>query len=138
MKEGTPRWSAVVVAFNGPNILAISRGFIPRDPAMPGGDAEPTDTSPAATAAREMFEETGLRARDLELIGAWQGTRGQPVYAYHAKRWTGRLRSSSEGKAMWATAGHLLRKSANFRIEAHYLLSELERLPEQLLAREEA
>lgn len=138
MKEGTPRWSAVVVAFNGANILAVSRGYIPRDPAMPGGDATDEDTSPAATAAREMFEETGLRARELRLMDVWEGTRGQKVYVFFVPRWQGRLRSSSEGKAYWSTTANVLRRSATFRFEARRILEKLQRLPGQIIPAEEA
>ncbi|KAF1046079.1 CoA pyrophosphatase [Xylophilus sp.] len=38
--------------------------------AFPGGRADPTDASPAATALREAHEEVGLEARFAEVIGA--------------------------------------------------------------------
>jgi 8-oxo-dGTP pyrophosphatase MutT (NUDIX family) len=37
---------------------------------FPGGRAEPSDDSPRATAVREAFEEIGLEAERIELLGA--------------------------------------------------------------------
>jgi 8-oxo-dGTP pyrophosphatase MutT (NUDIX family) len=132
MNQGVPRWSSVVVAFDGERVLAISRGFNPRDPALPGGDGEAGDTTPASTAAREMFEETGLRARELRLMDTWVGDRGQTVYAFFVPRWTGRIRSSSEGKVYWSSLGNVLRRSATYRKDAKRLLEKMGRLPGQL------
>ena len=45
-----------MVVFNGPyNVLAVSRNFSARDPALPGGDSSEGDATPADTAKRELY-----------------------------------------------------------------------------------
>lgn len=130
MKDGIPAWSVVVIVFSGAhNVLAISRNFNTRDPGFPGGDSEPTDDTPAQTARRELFEETGLTAVELRCMDEWVGERGQPVYAFFVPRWKGsRLRTSSEGKPYWTRPERLLVKSATYRDHARILLERLGRL----------
>lgn len=120
MKPGIPAWSVVVVVANGNNdVLAIRRGFNPRDPALPGGDSEPQDESPAQSAARELFEETGVTAIEMRCIDQWTGERGQPVFAFFVPKWRGkRLRTSDEGKPFWAQPHTLMGKTASYRDEA--------------------
>ncbi len=131
MKEGTPAWSAVTVVFKGSQlILAVSRNFNTRDPGFPGGDSEPEDATPAATASRELFEETGITAVELRCMDQWVGERGQPVYAFFAARWNGRrLRASAEGKPFWTRAQNFLIPSATYRDDAQRLLEKLGRVP---------
>lgn len=108
------------------DFLAISRGFAVRDPALPGGDSEDTDQTPAQTAARELFEETGVRAMELHCIDQWEGSRGQPVYAFVANKWRGkRLRTSSEGKPFWTNARVLTQKTAFYKTEAQRIFDKL-------------
>lgn len=130
MKDGTPAWSVVLIVFNGPvSVLAISRGFNTRDPALPGGDSEPTDTSPAETAKRELYEETGLKAVELRCMDRWVGERNQPVFAFFVPKWTGsRLRASAEGKAFWTHPQRLLGKGATYKESAKQLLLKLGRV----------
>jgi 8-oxo-dGTP pyrophosphatase MutT (NUDIX family) len=130
MKDGTPAWSVVVVVTRGAqNVLAISRNFNTRDPSFPGGDSETTDESPAATAARELFEETGIKAIELRCMDQWMGERGQPVYAFFVPKWkASRLRTSDEGKPFWTTPQRLLIKSAFYRDFAQRLLEKLGRV----------
>jgi 8-oxo-dGTP pyrophosphatase MutT (NUDIX family) len=132
MKDGIPAWSAVAVVFNGPrNVLAVSRGFKTRDPGFPGGDSEPGDDTPAKTAARELFEETGITALELKCIDEWVGERGQPVYVFYVPRWRGsRLRTSDEGKPFWTSPETLLKRTAFYRMEAARVFESLERLTE--------
>jgi len=130
MKPGVPAWSVVVVLFKGANmVLAVSRSFNTRDPALPGGDSEVTDRDPAATAKRELFEETGITATELRCMDQWVGERGQPVYAFFAPKWKGvRLRTSDEGKPFWTRPRNLLAKSATYRDIAQKLLTKLGRV----------
>jgi len=130
MKEAVPAWSAVVVLFHGPrNVLAITRAFNPRDIALPGGDSVPEDESPAKTAARELFEETGLLASELRCMAQWTGERGQPVFAFFVPKWRGRrLRASSEGKPFWTTPERLVRSENAYATEARDLLEKLGRI----------
>ncbi len=133
MKDGTPAWSVVVVVFKGPtSVLAISRNFNTRDPSLPGGDSEPEDANPAATAVRELFEETGIQAIELRCMDQWVGDRGQPVFAFFIPKWKGsRLRTSDEGKPFWTVPGRLLIKSATYRDYAQRLLEKLGRVAAQ-------
>lgn len=127
MKNEVPAWSVVLVVANGHNdVLAITRGFTVRDPAFPGGDSEPTDKSPAQTAQRELYEETGLKALEVSCIDRWVGERGQPVFVFYVPRFTGRrLRASTEGKPFWTQPKTLLMKSAYYRDEAKRILEKL-------------
>jgi 8-oxo-dGTP pyrophosphatase MutT (NUDIX family) len=130
MKDGTPAWSVVVVVFSGPyNVLAVARAFSARNPALPGGDSNPDDDSPATTAKRELYEETGIQALELRCMDEWIGERGQPVYAFFVPLWKGvRLRTSSEGKPFWTRPPRLLSKTAQYRDYAEHLLTKLGRL----------
>lgn len=133
MKEGIPAWSVVVVVSNGNNdVLAISRGFNLRDPALPGGDSEPFDESPAQTAARELLEETGLKALEMRCFDRWVGERNQPVFAFYVPQWKGRLRTSSEGKPFWTQPKNLLSKFAYYHDEAKRVFEKLQELKVQL------
>lgn len=133
MKEGIPAWSAVAIVFSGPqNVLAIARNFNPRDPSFPGGDSEPTDENPAATAKRELLEETGITAVELRCMAQWEGERGQPVFAFFVPRWRGRrLLTSDEGKPFWTRPNRMLMKSATYRDAAQMLLEKLGRAQKQ-------
>lgn len=127
MKDGTPAWSVVVVAINKHDrILAIARNFNSRNPALPGGDSIESDTQPARTAKRELFEETGVTALALRCIDRWEGDRGQPVYVFFAEQWKGaHLRTSNEGKPFWTTPETLFRKTATYGVEARRILDKL-------------
>lgn len=133
MKDGVPAWSVVAVLFRGPtDVLAINRNFNKRDPSLPGGDSDPDDESPAQTARREVFEETGLLPVELRCMDTWIGERGQTVYAFFIPRWKGsRLRSSDEGKPFWVAPEQLLIKSATYKEEAQRLLEKLGKVKKQ-------
>ncbi|MEE8385942.1 MAG: NUDIX domain-containing protein [Dehalococcoidia bacterium] len=127
MKDGTPMWSAVVIVPRGQHqVLALNRGFSQRDPAFPGGDWDVADASPAATARRELWEETGIEAIELKCVDRWQGERGQEVYAFLVSRWKGsRIRPSAEGKPFWTRPDKLLAPTATFREDARRLLQKV-------------
>lgn len=126
MKSEIPAWSVVVIVANGNNdLLAITRNFNVRDPAFPGGDSEPTDATPAQTAARELFEETGITAIASRCIDQWVGERDQPVFAFFVPKWKGRLRTSPEGKPFWTQPKTLLTKTAYYHEDSQRILMKL-------------
>lgn len=125
MKDVTPAWSAVVVVPKGRNVLILNRGFVPRDPALPGGDSEPQDKTPAETARRELYEESGLVALEVKCIDEWTGERGQPVYVFLVLRWKGRVRSSSEGKPFFGAPARLLLPTAKYHQDAARVLERV-------------
>jgi len=126
MKNPNPAWSAIVVVAKSPDVLlAVTRGFDTRDVNFPGGDAEPSDVTPADTAQRELYEETGLRATRLRLVHQWPGDRGQVVYAFVADGFRGRLRASAEGKPFWTNKMRLLGPRSSYRLTTGALLRKL-------------
>jgi len=127
MKPGVPAWSSVAIVRKGREFLVLSRGFNVRNPAFPGGDSEPSDESPAFTAARELYEETGVRAIKLRCIDRWVGERNQPVFAFLVEEYRDipRLRVSEEGKPYWSSARGLLTMGSDYRKDAERLLDKL-------------
>lgn len=95
------------VVVRGPRgkFLAILQGGKKSRVAFPGGHIE-RDELPHEAAIRELFEETGLRAKRLRLIGQIVGGgRNSYIFEAHAD---GKLRSSPEGDATWATPADFL------------------------------
>ena len=124
----------MVVLSGAHNILAISRNFNTRNPGLPGGDSESFDDSPADTARRELYEETGIQAVELRCMDQWTGERGQPVFAFIVPKWKGsRLRTSDEGKPFWTRPRRLLIKSAAYRDSAQRILEKLGRVQPEAL-----
>ncbi|MEX5636374.1 NUDIX hydrolase [Parafrankia sp. FMc2] len=82
-QPGPRRRAAVLILFGqgpgGPDILLLQRAADMRDhagqPAFPGGSADETDVSMAATALREAEEEVGLDPAGVEVLAA-----AQPLY----------------------------------------------------------
>lgn len=96
---------AFVLGFVGARVVAVSRpegGF-----ALPGGFVEPGESF-AEAAARELYEETGLRVAQLERVYA-ERAGGRQTVAFLAHGLGGALRSSSEGVAALVSPSTLLR-----------------------------
>lgn len=117
------RDSACVVALRRDGaVLAVSR---PRSLqfGFPGGRIEHGET-PREAAKRELFEETGLRARKLFLICSLDRNQRNVTFFY-APKISGRLRSSEEGEARWVEPRVLYCDGAAFPREARIVLSQL-------------
>lgn len=87
-------------------LLHADRGGIE----IPAGRVEPRE-SLADAARRELFEETGLRAGSIESIGRLPSNVECTGFVVVA---TGRMKSSKEGYAFWATEDELLGPMATF------------------------
>lgn len=90
--------SAVIAIQNGRVLMVRSRK---RNSTweLPGGACLP-DEGFADAAARELFEECGLRVHenDLSLVHV-KSVRGWHVYIYQARRWDGELRPGDDAEA---------------------------------------
>lgn len=86
---------------------------------FPGGHIE-SGESFAASVIREVYEETGLTIENPRLCGVkeWENSDGSRyiVLLYKADRFSGKVRSSPEGKVCWAALSSLpsLRLSPDF------------------------
>ena len=86
--------AAALVVFDGEKVLLTLRDVEPHkgEWCLPGGFIE-WGESPEEGARRELFEETGITAGDLSLVGAYSsisGTRRHVLLvAYKALSWTG-------------------------------------------------
>lgn len=86
---------------------------------FPGGHIE-SGESFAASVVREVYEETGLTIENPRLCGVkeWENSDGSRyiVLLYKADRFSGKVRSSPEGKVCWAALSSLpsLRLSPDF------------------------
>lgn len=95
-----PVQGAQVAVLDGPRVLLQLRPFLPGWE-LPGGHCEPYE-DPAATAARETREETGLVVRIRALVGVytWAGLRSAGDVVYLGEIDGGRRRRSLEA---WAS-----------------------------------
>ena len=86
---------------------------------FPGGHIE-SGESFAASVIREVYEETGLTIENPRLCGVkeWENSDGSRyiVLLYKTDRFSGKIRSSHEGKVCWAALSSLpsLRLSLDF------------------------
>ncbi len=104
---------------------------------LPGGHVEEGESFTGAV-IREVFEETGLTIEAPRLCGVkdWYGENGRyVVLLYRADRFSGELRSSSEGEVFWADLDELPRMklagsmAETLRVFLEDDLSELQFLP---------
>ena len=121
---------ALVLPFRDGRILA---GLRVGDPAFrgcwefPGGKIRPGEL-PEEAAARELLEETGLQAGDLEPLCTFPhryADRALELHCFIARAWSGTLKADPARNWTWFSGddlGHLAMPEANRRI-----LSELGR-----------
>jgi 8-oxo-dGTP diphosphatase len=91
--------AAVCYVTKGNKVLAVSRGQNLSDLNMPGGTAEPGE-DPQETAARELWEETGLKAEEIYPIYT-RINNGWVVTTYKVHTYSGTLKGSQEGRPSW-------------------------------------
>lgn len=101
--------AVVVFLSRGNKVLAVSRGSSLEDVNMPGGSVEPGESLEDA-AARELWEETGIRADRLVPVHS-EIVRGKRVTAFRAPSYGGHIRSSHEGRASWEDPAALMRST---------------------------
>ena len=106
--------AGVCLVPRGPLVLAVTRGSNLNDLGLPGGKQEPGET-PENCAIRELAEETNLFTHDLNLIDINNDEFGYLVYTYEVKKFTGQLKSSIEGKALWVEPKQLIQSSCTFK-----------------------
>ena len=94
------------MVYNGDRILVQDR-LNPNWPGItfPGGHVEPRESF-VGSVIREVKEETGLDISDVRLCGIKQWTHQEGKYRYlvlfyKTDRFSGELKSSSEGKVFW-------------------------------------
>lgn len=98
----------VVLAYvtDGNKVLAVSRGADMTNFNMPGGAVE-KDEDPLDACIRELWEETGLRAKELFPIYS-KVDNGKLVTTYRVTTYTGELKPSWEGVPDWVDPQFLM------------------------------
>lgn len=124
----THRWSIVAVVSNAEHILAVARGFDPRDVNLPGDSDVLEDVSPVHTLRRMVREKTGVRVLAYHRMAEWQGEHDEPVYAFFVTQWSGKPRTGTSGKAFWALPRQLIGANSTFADDNRKLLKQLMRV----------
>jgi mutator protein MutT len=111
---GTPqkkltRAACVVIKGSGEKFLGVSRKHDSTDFGFPGGHIE-FGESPEQAAARELEEETGLQARDLQHLVTVDTNDGGSCVVFLCRA-SGKIHTEEEGVVKWVTANDLLNGS---------------------------
>lgn len=129
------------MVYDGAGNILVQDRLDPEWPGVtfPGGHVEPGESFTKAV-IREVWEETGLTIEKPQLCGLkqfWEddGTR-YIVILYKADQFSGKLRSSSEGRMFWIKRGDLERYRLPVGFDQMICLFENDELGEQMVYEE--
>lgn len=104
-----PKAVCVYIQRVNEGILAVSRKDDPQDFGLPGGKVEEGETGREA-ARRELFEETGLEATELEKV--YTGfENGYEVVTFEAKVEDFEIDTDEKGRVRWVEPARLVQGS---------------------------
>lgn len=136
-RRRNPDWQAqgyigagIVIVDDFGLVLGITRGLDMADIGFPGGKADPTDKTLEAAAARETFEESGVRVdpKVLVYVGENPGKRGIHVtfFAPKVRTWPKKFGSDPfEGFVAFYQPEAFLNPNAQYREYNGRILTEL-------------
>lgn len=105
-EERQSRAACVLIRRKDGKVLAVSRGLGTDQWGLPGGHVEEGEDF-ADGSVRELAEETGLTLSDPREVFRKEST-GQHMTATFVGKVSGKVHSSSEGRARWLDPGVLL------------------------------
>lgn len=112
-----------VVRDKSGRILTVSRPEPPHEMSLPGGHVEDGESHEAA-ARRELQEETGVNAFELEPLQTIRSpVDGRSVHVFEAKSWQGDAHAAEAStRVAWLTPKELLSQAVLYRKSARQLM----------------
>jgi ADP-ribose pyrophosphatase YjhB (NUDIX family) len=121
-----------VVHDDGGRILTVARPEPPHEMALPGGMIEDGETEETA-AARELTEETGIKADVLEhILDTRSPVDGRVVSIFRVTRWSGEPSAAEGNPVQWMKPIDLVAQATHFRPTLRELMPHI--LPEGEMA----